>query len=257
MRRGTNLGGAARSIPAPPGQARYHVVRPDLDGFDAAVPTAAFAVFPHDPHVGAKFISSALQRDRPMRIIIAVIIAAGYGIIALSAPPTASADECPPGYHWSKSHATCVERPDNNPVGAAAQCADGKYSHSESRSDTCSENGGVARPCPCADAAAATPTAVYSNDYLYAQYNNFLATHGIDTSEDATRANAERMADQICSSLDAGMPFDQLARTLNSQIGNPHQESLFLVGAVDFQCPQHEAAMNAWLDSSSVASPVS
>ncbi len=135
-----------------------------------------------------------------MRIIMAVIIAAGYGIIALSAPPTASADECPPGYYWSKSHATCVERPDNN---------------------------------------------------LYAQYNSFLLRHGIDTSQDATRAKAERMADQICSSLDAGMQFDQLARILNSQIGDAHQESLFLVGAVDFQCPQHEAAMNAWLDSSS------
>ncbi|HYB37212.1 MAG TPA: DUF3761 domain-containing protein [Mycobacterium sp.] len=186
-----------------------------------------------------------------MRIIMAVIIAAGYGIIALSAPPTASADECPPGYYWSKSHATCMERPDNNPVGAVAQCADGKYSHSESRTGTCSENGGIAQRCPCSGAAAAAPTAVYSNDYLYAQYNSFLLRHGIDTSQDATRAKAERMADQICSSLDAGMQFDQLARILNSQIGDAHQESLFLVGAVDFQCPQHEAAMNAWLDSSS------
>jgi Protein of unknown function (DUF732) len=184
-----------------------------------------------------------------MRITMAVIIAAGYAIIAVSATPTASADECPPGYYWSKSQATCVEKPDNDPVGAVAQCADDKYSHTESRIDTCSENGGIARPCPCAGAAAATPTDVYSNDYLYAQYNSFLATHGIDTSQDATRAKAERTADQICSSLDAGMAFDQLARTLNSQIGDAHQESLFLVGAVDFQCPQHEAAMNAWLDS--------
>jgi hypothetical protein len=128
-----------------------------------------------------------------VRIIIAAIVAAGYGIIALSVPPTASADECPPGYYWSKSHATCVERPDNNPVGAVALCADGKYSHSESRTDTCSENGGIARPCPCAGAAAPTPTAVYSNDYLYAQYNSFLATHGIDTSQDATRATARNI----------------------------------------------------------------
>jgi hypothetical protein len=84
-----------------------------------------------------------------MRISMAVIIAAGHGIIALSAPPTASADECPPGYYWSRSHGACVERPDNNPVGAVAKCRDGKYSHSESAIGTCSNNGGVAQRCPC------------------------------------------------------------------------------------------------------------
>jgi len=188
-----------------------------------------------------------------MRIIMAVIIAAGYGVIALSATPAASADECQPGYYWSKSHGTCVERPDNNPVGAVALCADGKYSHSESRTGTCSENGGIAQRCPCGGAAAATPTAVYSNDYRYAEYNSFLAAHGIDTSEGTTRAKAERLADQICSSLDAGMPFDQLGKTLLGQNSDPHQGALFMVGAVDFQCPQHEAAMNAWLDSSSAS----
>jgi hypothetical protein len=91
-----------------------------------------------------------------MRIIVmAVIIAAGYGIIAFSAPPMVSADECGPGFYWSKSHGDCVERPDNNPVGAVALCRDGKYSHSESRTGTCSENEGVAQWCPCGGAAPA------------------------------------------------------------------------------------------------------
>jgi len=88
-----------------------------------------------------------------MRIIVTVIITAGYGIIGLSAPSTAHADECGPGYYWSKAHGQCVERPDNNPVGAVALCGDGKYSHSESRTGTCSENNGVAQWCPCGGAA--------------------------------------------------------------------------------------------------------
>ena len=88
-----------------------------------------------------------------MRIIVAVIITAGYGIIGLSAPSTAHADECGPGYYWSKAHGHCVERPDSNPVGAVALCGDGKYSHSESRTGTCSENNGVAQWCPCGGAA--------------------------------------------------------------------------------------------------------
>lgn len=85
-----------------------------------------------------------------MRSIIAVVIAAiSCGLIALAAPSTATADECPAGFYWSKAHSTCVERPDSNPVGAVAMCGDGKYSHSESRSGTCSGNGGVNQWCPC------------------------------------------------------------------------------------------------------------
>ncbi|WP_249025847.1 DUF3761 domain-containing protein [Mycobacterium europaeum] len=106
-----------------------------------------------------------------MRSLIAVIVAVvGYGIIALAAPPTAAADECPAGFYWSKAHATCVERPDDNPVGAVALCGDGKYSHSESRSGTCSSNDGVRQWCPCgaspslADVPA--PTGASDDDYV-------------------------------------------------------------------------------------------
>lgn len=88
-----------------------------------------------------------------MRSLIAVVVTAvGYGIIALATPPIAAADECPAGFYWSKAHGNCVERPDNNPVGAVALCGDGKYSHSESRSGTCSSNGGVSQWCPCGGA---------------------------------------------------------------------------------------------------------
>lgn len=105
-----------------------------------------------------------------MRIIVAVIIAAGYGIIGLSAPSTALADECGPGYYWSKAHGKCVERPDSNPVGAVALCGDGKYSHSESRTGTCSENDGVAQWCPCG--GAAPPSSVAPSTLVTTGGNN-------------------------------------------------------------------------------------
>lgn len=44
-----------------------------------------------------------------LRIIIAVILTAGHGIIAMATSPRASADECQPGYYWSASHQTCVQ----------------------------------------------------------------------------------------------------------------------------------------------------
>jgi hypothetical protein len=96
-----------------------------------------------------------------LRIIMAVVIAVGGAIIALAAPPTAAGDQCPDGYYYSKTHGNCVERPDNNPVGATAQCADGLYSHSESpnASENCSGHGGVAKQCPCGTTSQAASTA--------------------------------------------------------------------------------------------------
>lgn len=38
-----------------------------------------------------------------------------------------------------------VQSPNNNQVGASAQCSDGTYSHSQHRSGTCSYHGGIAR----------------------------------------------------------------------------------------------------------------
>jgi Protein of unknown function (DUF3761) len=92
-----------------------------------------------------------------VRLIMAVVIAVGGGLISVAAPPNALADKCPSGYYWSKTHSNCVERPDNNPAGATAQCADGLYSHSETpdASENCSRHGGVAKECPCGAGPAA------------------------------------------------------------------------------------------------------
>lgn len=54
---------------------------------------------------------------------------------------------CPPG----QDHETpgCVEHPDQDSAGAMARCRDGNYSHSQTRSGTCSGHHGVAQWCPC------------------------------------------------------------------------------------------------------------
>lgn len=90
-----------------------------------------------------------------LRVIVAVIIGTGCGIITLAAPPIAAAGKCDPGYYWSRTHGDCVERPDNNPANATARCNDGLYSHSQTpgADENCSGHGGVAQMCPCAGAA--------------------------------------------------------------------------------------------------------
>lgn len=54
-----------------------------------------------------------------------------------------------PGDYRSKRTGECVEGVDDNPAGATAECGDGLYSHSVTRSGTCSRHEGVAEWCPC------------------------------------------------------------------------------------------------------------
>jgi Protein of unknown function (DUF732)/Protein of unknown function (DUF3761) len=173
-------------------------------------------------------------------IIMAAVIAAGGGIIVLSAPVTAWADECPSGYYWSKSHGNCVERPDNNPVGAVAICGDGKYSHSESRSGTCSENGGVAQRCPCGDAVAA-PTTVVADPGADANDRAFIrALRGAQNSVD-DESRALFGAHWVCSELgDGNSPGDVVVEVKGR---NPTLTDLgaidFVSDSVAFYCPQY------------------
>lgn len=63
------------------------------------------------------------------------------------APPPAPAPSCPNGtYVNSAGNTVCSPYTSpSQPAGATAQCADGSYSFSQSRSGTCSHHGGVAR----------------------------------------------------------------------------------------------------------------
>ena len=59
---------------------------------------------------------------------------------ATSSQPAAQSDS---GY--TNSAGNYVQSPSSNPQGATAQCKDGTYSYSQSRSGTCSHHGGVAQ----------------------------------------------------------------------------------------------------------------
>lgn len=164
-----------------------------------------------------------------MRIIVATIITIGSGIIALSASPGASADECPPGYYWSKAHGKCVERPDNNPVGASALCQDGKYSHSESHSGTCSENNGVAQWCPCGSAApaASPPSTGGDNEFVAIAVSPLTGKSGWATggSEGAATqkalANCAAITGDVCK-MAGGMHNGCAAYAIDPQTSQWH-----------------------------------
>lgn len=105
------------------------------------------------------------------RILFALVIALGSGIITLGAPPKALA--CPAGTYQASS-GDCVESPDSSTSNATAICRDGTDSHSESHSGTCSHHGGVSQWCPCGSASAAhfpvaaLPTVPSTNGNLFA-----------------------------------------------------------------------------------------
>jgi hypothetical protein len=168
-------------------------------------------------------------------IIAVVIVAVGYGIIALAAPSTATADECPTGFYWSKAHSTCVERPDNNSVGAVALCGDGKYSHSESRTGTCSENDGVAQWCPCGGAAAPPQPASNADQVFLSLFSQIPGIHLSDPA--AAMASARAM----CADLKNGeeSPADAAAKTAQNTGLTPAHAAALVNAAIAAYCPQY------------------
>lgn len=170
-----------------------------------------------------------------MRSLIAVLVAVvGYGVTPLAVPPTATADECPAGYYWSKAHATCVERPDDNPVGAVALCGDGKYSHSESRSGTCSSNDGVRQWCPCGGGAAAPQPTSDADQVFLTLFSQIPGIHLTDQAAAIASARA------MCADLRNGdeNPADAAAKTTNNTGLTPEHAAAVVNAAITAYCPE-------------------
>lgn len=77
---------------------------------------------------------------------VAQITAVGTYVAPAPTPTPAPAQDCPNGtYVNSAGNTVCSPYASNSaPAGATAQCVDGTYSFSQTRSGTCSHHGGVA-----------------------------------------------------------------------------------------------------------------
>jgi hypothetical protein len=101
--------------------------------------------------VGAAIVMAAIGSPSSINAVPALTRPAD-GVV--TAPLTFP--ESPPCDYRSKRTGECVEGVDDNPVGATAECGDGLYSHSVTRSGTCSHHDGVAEWCPCGSPSNST-----------------------------------------------------------------------------------------------------
>jgi Protein of unknown function (DUF3761) len=74
-------------------------------------------------------------------VIASAVIGSVIAGVELQEPNAEAVMQCPP--NQDEEQPGCIERPDQNPGGSWAQCCDGTFSHSRSRSGTCSRHGGV------------------------------------------------------------------------------------------------------------------
>jgi uncharacterized protein DUF3761/uncharacterized protein DUF732 len=164
---------------------------------------------------------------------IAAVPVAG-AIFIVAAAPTATADECGPGYYWSTSHQTCVESPDGSTSNVTAICRDGSDLHSLTHSGTCSGHGGVAQWCPCGSAAAAPASS--SEVFDGADIPGYL--HDLDESH-ITYSPDGAVSDgmQICNLTAAGADFPTVEQKAVSLTGvpPPHVADV-IVAALVFLC---------------------
>lgn len=139
----------------------------------------------------------------------------------------------------SKRTGECVEGVDDNPVGASAECGDGLYSHSVTRSGTCSHHGGVEEWCPCgsqpsAVASVAAPQADADEYFLglLSQIPNLI----IRDPEVMTSSGR-----QVCMHLQNGDETrdEAIAATIrNTPNGTLDAATSMVDAAVSAYCPQ-------------------
>jgi hypothetical protein len=174
--------------------------------------------------------------------------------ISVSTAPTAAA--CPSGYYQSKRTGDCVERPDSNPEGAVAICADGSYDHSETSTGECSGHGGVAQRCPCGSAtAAAASSSSDSSDqpdpdtYLYMLRRANIAY----TSDNLAIVNGQRICNQASGGVNAGTLVAEVQTTPGNALSFL-QAAEIVVAATEQLCPGgNDAELNVWHDAMMLA----
>ena len=103
----------------------------------------------------------------PKTITRAPALALQQPAAAVAANPAAANPAAASAGTYTNSSGNQVESPDSNPVGATAICNDGKYSHSQNRSGTCSSNGGVRQFLTGGTTATPQASSSTSNGYQF------------------------------------------------------------------------------------------
>lgn len=148
--------------------------------------------------------------------------------------------ESPPCDYRSKRTGECVEGVDANPVGATAECGDGLYSHSVTRSGTCSHHEGVAEWCPCGSSSNPTVAGANAREANADQYFLSLVSRipGMTVIDPASLTSSGR---QICIDLQNGDETreDAIAKTIrNTPNGTRGGATALLGAAISAYCPQ-------------------
>jgi Protein of unknown function (DUF3761)/Protein of unknown function (DUF732) len=148
--------------------------------------------------------------------------------------------ESPPCDYRSKRTGECVEGVDDNPVGATAECGDGLYSHSVTRSGTCSHHDGVAEWCPCGSPSNSTLAGTNASQADADQHFLSLLSQipNVIIIDPAAMTASGR---QVCLHLQNGdeTKGDAIARTVeNTPNGTLGGAAAMVDAAISAYCPQ-------------------
>jgi hypothetical protein len=146
----------------------------------------------------------------------------------------------PPCDYRSKRTGECVEGVDGNPVGATAECGDGLYSHSVTRSGTCSHHEGVDEWCPCGSSSNPALAGANAREANADQYFLSLVSRipGMTVIDPASLSSSGR---QICTYLQNGDETrdDAIAKTMkNTPSGTLGGATALIDAAISAYCPQ-------------------
>jgi Protein of unknown function (DUF732)/Protein of unknown function (DUF3761) len=184
--------------------------------------------------VGAAIVMAAIGSPSSANAVPALTVSADDVVMGQLTFP-----ESPPCDYRSKRTGECVEGVDDNPVGATAECGDGLYSHSVTRSGTCSHHDGVAECCPCdpshSTLAGAAPSPTDADQHFLSLVS---AIPGMTITDPSALTASAR---QVCVDLQDGDETrpDVIAKTIrntpNRTVGGA---TALLNAAITAYCPQ-------------------
>jgi hypothetical protein len=186
--------------------------------------------------VGAAIVMAAIGSSLPSRADAVSAQTLLGDRVAGSRPTLVQSPACD---YTSRRTGQCVEGVDDNPVGASAECGDGLYSHSVTRSGTCSHHNCVAQWCPCG--SPTTPSLAGANAPQADADRHFLGLlsqiPGVTILDPSAVTASGR---QICTYLQNGdeTKEEAITKTMrNTPNGTPGGATAMVNAAISAYCP--------------------